>query len=111
MVRARAAVRPGRRRCAPKSTVRRTCIPATASCLESDTKGVLGLAALLYLLPLAALFAAYFAADSWLHSEPISIVSALAAAVFVFFSVKLLDNALRNSKKHEIHITKVLHSA
>ncbi|HIV03336.1 MAG TPA: SoxR reducing system RseC family protein [Candidatus Aphodoplasma excrementigallinarum] len=85
--------------------------PGDRVVLESDTKGVLGLAALLYLLPLAALFAAYFAADSWLHSEPISIVSALAAAVFVFFSVKLLDNALRNSKKHEIHITKVLHSA
>lgn len=85
--------------------------PGDRVVLESDTKRVLGLAALLYLLPLAALFAAYFVADMWLHSEPISIVSALAAAVFVFFSVKLLDNTLRNSIKYEIRITKVLHSA
>ena len=85
--------------------------PGDRVALESDTKKVLGLAALLYLLPLAALFAAYFAAEAWFHSEPISIVSALGAAILIFFSVKLLDNTLRNSIKYEIRITKVLHSA
>ena len=52
--------------------------------------------------------AAYFVSDSYFHSEPISIVSAFAAAIFLFFFVKLLDNALKNSKKCEIRITKVL---
>lgn len=76
--------------------------------LELESGTVLFLAALLYLLPIAGLFAAYFLSDSYFHSEPISIVSALAAAIFLFFFVKLLDNALKNSKKCEIRITKVL---
>lgn len=77
--------------------------------LELDSKKVLAMAAVLYVLPVLALFAAYFIAEHFFHSEPISIVSAFAAAFFVFFFAKLLDNALKNSKKYEIRVTKVLH--
>lgn len=77
--------------------------------LEMEDGKVLLSAAMLYLLPLAAMFAAYFIADAMAKSEPISIISALAASFFVFFSAKLLDKKLKNSKKYEIRITKVLH--
>ena len=59
--------------------------------LEMEDKRVLFMAALLYLVPLAAMFLAYFIADAVSHSEPISIFSALTAAFLVFFSVKLFD--------------------
>ena len=77
--------------------------------LEMEDGKVLLSAAMLYLLPLAAMFAAYFIADAMAKSEPISIISALVASFFVFFSAKLLDKKLKNSKKYEIRITKVLH--
>lgn len=77
--------------------------------LELDSKKVLAMAAVLYVLPVLALFAAYFIAEHFFYSEPIRIVSAFAAAIFVFFFVKLFDNALKNSKKYEIRVVKVLH--
>ena len=77
--------------------------------LEMDDKRVLFMAAMLYLVPIIAMFAAYFIAYYISESEPISIVSALGTAFFVLFSVKLFDVMLKNSKKYEICITKVLH--
>ncbi len=77
--------------------------------LEMEDKRVLFMAAILYLVPLVAMFFAYFIADAVSHSEPISILSALIAAFLVFFSAKLVDKLLKNSKKYEIRITKVLH--
>lgn len=77
--------------------------------LEMEDKRVLLMAAILYLLPLVAMFFAYFIADRISHSEPISILSALTATFFVFFSAKIVDKMIKNSKKYEIRITKVLH--
>lgn len=77
--------------------------------LEMDDKKVLLGAAVVYLLPLLAMLAAYIIADGIAHDELISIISALAASFFVFFSAKLLDNVLKNNKKYEIYVTKVLH--
>lgn len=77
--------------------------------LEMDDRKVLLGAAAVYLLPLFAMLAAYVIADSLAHDELISIISALAASIFVFFSAKLLDNILKNNKKYEIYVTKVLH--
>lgn len=77
--------------------------------LELEDSKVLLTAVVLYLLPIAAMFLAYFAAMALSASEQISIVSALSASLFVFFSAKLFDKRLKNSKKYEIRITKVLH--
>ena len=77
--------------------------------LEMEDRRVLLMAALLYLSPLVAMFLAYFIADSVSHSEPISILSALISTFLVFFSAKLVDKILKNNKKYEIRITKVLH--
>lgn len=76
--------------------------------LEMDDKKILLGAAAVYLLPLLAMLAAYIIADCLAHDELISIISALAASFFVFFSAKLLDNVLKNNKKYEIYVTKVL---
>lgn len=77
--------------------------------LEMEDKKVLMGAVMVYLLPLLAMFIGYFVADSISHHELISIISALGASVFVFFSAKLFDNALKNNKKYEIVVSKVLH--
>ena len=77
--------------------------------LEMEDKCVLLMAALLYLSPLAAMFLGYFIAYFVSNSEPISILSALVATFLVFFSAKLVDKTIKNSKKYEIRITKVLH--
>lgn len=77
--------------------------------LELDDRRVLSMAAMLYLLPIMAMFVAYFIGMYISKSEQISIVSALSATFLVLFSVKLFDNRLKNSKKYEIRITKVLH--
>ncbi len=77
--------------------------------LEMDDKKVLLGAAAVYLLPLVAMFAGYIIADCIAHDELISIISALTASFCVLFFAKLADNALKNNKKYEIHVTKVLH--
>lgn len=82
--------------------------PGDMAVLEMEDKKVLAGAAMVYLLPLLAMFVAYIVADSIAHSELISIISALGASFLVFFSAKFADNALKNNKKYEIHMTKVL---
>lgn len=77
--------------------------------LELDDKKVLKMACAVYLLPIAAMFLAYFVAYYFTKSEPICLISALSAAILVMFSAKLFDIKLKNSKKYEIRITKVLH--
>ncbi len=77
--------------------------------LELDDKKVLTMACAFYLLPIVALFIAYFVAYYFTKSEPICLISALCAAVLVMFSAKIFDIKLKNSKKYEIRITKVLH--
>lgn len=76
--------------------------------LEMEDKKVLLGAAAVYLLPLIGMFLVYFAAFYILKSELGSIILALISAFIIMFSAKMIDNRLKNSKKYEINIVKVL---
>lgn len=101
---------PGKQEVRAKIVCADSVKPSDRVLLEMGSGRVLILAAAMYLMPVLAMFAAYFVAAYFFDSELISIVSAFAAVVFVLFFVKLLNNVLKNSKKYEIHVTKVLHS-
>lgn len=83
--------------------------PGDRVILELPDSKVLGGAVLTYLVPVVFLFVGYFVASAFRAAEVIRIISAIASAIFVFFSVKFIDNALKKGESYQITISKVLH--
>lgn len=82
--------------------------PGDMVVLELCDSKVLAGAALVYLVPLAALFAGYFAAALLSESEGVRILTALVCTAAVFFPAKWADNLLKKAGKYQITISKVL---
>lgn len=66
--------------------------------IESSTKKILGAAALVYLLPLAAFFIGYFGAHAARLSEAYEILISLAALIFGAAAVVFINRKLRGDK-------------
>lgn len=79
--------------------------------VESESRQILGIAFVLYLVPLVLLFAAYFSASGLLKlGEGISLLLGLAGfAVGIAMNV-LIDHQLRREKSVQFRITEVLKS-
>ena len=70
--------------------------------IEASSKAVLGRAFLIYILPLAVFFAAYFVAAAVLQSERSAIILSLAVFAAVFLILHFLDKGKRLAVKTDI---------
>ena len=97
---------PTRQRVSAQNTA--GAIPGDMVVLELRDAKVLAGAALVYLVPLAALFAGYLIAALITESEGIRILSALLCTAAVFLPAKWADTLLKKAGKYQITISKVL---
>lgn len=79
--------------------------------VESESRKVLGLAAVLYLMPVALLFVGYFAASGPLgQGEGISLIVGLCGMIVGFAVNILIDRRLRTKRSVRFRIVEVLKS-
>jgi len=76
--------------------------------LETQTDRVIGMAAVVYCLPLLCLFAAYFIAAYALQSELYCALIALGAALLSLLLLRILDRHIKKKNTFLVRITKIL---
>lgn len=76
--------------------------------LYSDTKTVLRIALLVFLLPIVAFFAAFF--PLWIFiNTTMGFIAGIAAMTLCFLAAKLYDRKITKSGRPDAEITRVLH--
>ncbi len=76
--------------------------------LETETGKVIANAAMVYLVPLACLFAAYVIAAAFTPSELICALAAMLAATLALFCIRSWDRFIKRKNAFLVRITEIL---
>lgn len=74
--------------------------------LEMPSSKVLGAAMMVYIIPVAVFILGYIAADSLVHSEPLSLLTATVMTGILYF-INIVKNR-KNKDKYRLIIAKIL---